>query len=108
MYGAGLGDRVTKRAAFAFDVKQSSRSAERGWLVLHGERRAWTAGLVVRGWRVRGAVLNPRGNVSFNGIDTWIGQRGYRFDVTATDGGGHGRDRFAVVVKAPMARWWCR
>lgn len=100
MYGAGLLRSGHKRAAFAFDVRQSSRSAERGWLVLtvndgHG-RPDWSC--VAGVFEVR--FSNPRGTVSFSGTGNWNGKRGYRFDVTATDGGGR-HDKFAVVVTAP-------
>ena len=100
MYGAGVVKTTTKRVAFAFDVKQSARSAERGWLVLtvkdgHG-RPDWSC--VAGVFEVK--FSNPRGGVSFSGIGNWNGKRGYRFDVTATDRGGR-NDTFGVVVKAP-------
>jgi hypothetical protein len=112
--GYGSVKSSTKRAEFAFDVKESLNAVDRGWLLLKfkdGTARERTFVGMVRAANFSNAPGYNPGYGSQGGVDTvvfsgsgcWDGKPNYTFEVTASDRGepGVGRDAFSVVVKAP-------
>ncbi len=116
MDGAGSIRSGSRRASFAFEVLESHRT-ERGWLVMllkgaDGRLRCFAAS--VRDVVFSNAPAYQPGRYPQNGVDTvvfsgtghWNGSSNHRFEVTASDRGGHGagRDTFSIVVKSPSGK----
>jgi predicted extracellular nuclease len=115
---AGAGHVLTGQHTtwFEFDVRGSTDSVERGSVSLmvrdgnNGRPNRFVAtsesGLQFTNSEGYEPGRFPRSGidtVSFNGVGSWNGQSGYRFELTASDRGepGKGLDTFTVTVFAP-------
>ncbi len=114
MFGIGEVKTGEDRVTFAFDVRESARQIERGWVVLKikdGGRPDRYFALNVSDVRFSNAEGYKPGSKPKSGVDTvtfsgkghWNGRANYKFEITATDRGepGRGRDTFAVVIRTP-------
>jgi hypothetical protein len=115
MQGAGTVVEEGQRAWFMFDVRDSARLGERGWVVLQlrdgrgrPDRYMSANVLDVRFSNASGyapGVLPRSGvdTVTFSGIGHWNGAAGYRYEITASDRGEPGRrhDTFSLTVFGP-------
>jgi len=115
VFGSGEVRDATGRAWFMFDVRESARNVESGWVVLkikdhRGRPDRYLAANVsnvafsnVEGY---GPGRRPRSGVdtvTFTGVGYFNGRSKHTFEITASDRGepGRGRDTFSVIIKAP-------
>lgn len=115
MVGVGDVQAGSNRVWFAFDVRESAASGERGWVLLkvrdgRGRPVRYLSAQVTAisfsnasGYTPGSFPLSGIDTVAFSGIGTWNGLAGYRYEITASDRGepGRGHDTFSLNVYAP-------